>query len=248
MAHQCGSGKSLVVSNDETCWRGHCFRCPTENMWEPKPIPSLAERLAGSAKLRKLDVLVPRQLDLPAPRVYDVGLWPDATVLWFLKAGLSREDIGKVGAYWNPKYRRVVLPVYSDGKLIYWQARALEAERIKYINPEVDRTKLVAKYGAGHELVLVEDILSAYKVGKVTEAWSLMGTKLHTAILADIVQRGGPVAIWLDPDWDRPARPGQVAAKKLLSILRSLGIPVRNIVSRADPKALNLTEIREKLS
>ena len=99
---------------------------------------------------------------------------------------------------------------------------------------------------ARHQL----DILSAYRVGQVTEAWSLIGVNMNDRIATRILRRGGPVAVWLDPDWNYPEgkRPGVIAAKRITQILQLMGIDVRRITSRADPKNLSQREIRQCLN
>lgn len=161
--------------------------------------------------------------------------------MWLYKAALDRTDIAKLGVYLHEPSRRVVVPVFDQGSLVYWQARSVDGRQPKYINPQVNRQRLVAKFGRGDPLVLTEDVLSAYRVGWHTEAWSLMGTKLTDYIATAILKRGGRVLVWLDPDWQYPAgkRPGVIAAKKITNQLRSMGVQVERIVSRADPKLLS---------
>lgn len=96
-------------------------------------------------------------------------------------------------------------------------------------------------------MTLTEDILSAYKVGKVGEGWCMLGTSLPSEFLAAILKRGCPVNVWLDndlpPKWT--INRGQVAASKVVKQLRASGVSVRNIVTLQDPKLIHLNEIKE---
>ena len=133
------------------------------------------------------------------------------------------------------------MPVMEDGLVVFWQARSTN-RKPKILSPRMRRGGLVAKYGVGDTLVLCEDMLSAYKVGQITEAWSLLGTALNPAPLSEILYRGCDVIVWLDGD-----KPGQDAAAKILKTLRAHGITTRNIITPKDPKLYSRAYIEEKL-
>ncbi|MGA4005336.1 hypothetical protein ACI2US_03080 [Ralstonia nicotianae] len=246
--HGCGPGKVLSIRHDADCWRAYCFRCDLPGVVH-KPVESLSERIARRAKEKEVDDALQQSVTLPSPVNFDVETWPSEARVWLYKAALDRTDIAKLGVYLHEPSRRVVVPVFDQGSLVYWQARSVDGRQPKYINPQVNRQRLVAKFGRGDPLVLTEDVLSAYRVGWHTEAWSLMGTKLTDYIATAILKRGGRVLVWLDPDWQYPAgkRPGVIAAKKITNQLRSMGVQVERIVSRADPKLLSRREINATL-
>lgn len=130
-----------------------------------------------------------------------------------------------------------MLPVYENGECVYWQARALDGRTPKYLNPPVDRTKILPIYGSADVPTLTEDILSAFKVGLASEGWSLMGVKPSDRVVSALLKRGA-CNVWLDPD-----PPGQKAAARICKSLRSLGVQARNIVSAKDPKLHTREEI-----
>lgn len=247
--HDCGEGRVLIVEHQRDCWKAYCFRC-NEHGWEPKPAESLSERIARRAQEQVQDETIASVPALPSPRNYDVSTWPEKAALWLYKASLGRPEIAKLGAYYHEPSARVVLPVYRNGAVAYWSARSVDGRTPKYLNSPTPRGDLVAAYGSGELLVLTEDILSAFRVGQVTEAWSLIGVHMNDAISARIVKRGGPVVVWLDPDWQYPVgrRPGVIAGRKILSNLQLMGVDARMVISRADPKLLSQREIRQCLS
>ncbi|WP_235220365.1 toprim domain-containing protein [Bordetella bronchiseptica] len=207
---------------------------------------SLAARLERLKREQALDQGLRRVQHLPGPPNFDVGTWPPAARVWLFKAGIGVPEIGELGAYWHESSGRLVIPLFDrDGNLLYWQARDVawtrRSSRPKYVNPQVDKQCLVAKYGRGDPLVLTEDVLSAYRVGRSTEAWSLMGTSLTDCVAASILTTR-PVRVWLDPD-----RPGRIAARTITKQLRELGIDAARVISRADPKILSNREIRNLL-
>lgn len=245
--HVCGEGACMGVEHNADGWRAYCFRC-TDSGFVPHPQESLQQRLDRLAQARQVEEAMQQSPALPGPYNKVPNSWPIEARVWLYRAGLSNDDIVRLGIYWNEKAQRVVLPVMSKTKPIFWQARnPFKDGRPKYLSPHVARGHIVAEFGDGPVLVLTEDYLSAYKVGKVTQAWALLGTKIPEPILARIAQAGKPVLIWMDPDWGMPGRPGQAAALRIGRVLRSIGVDVTNVVSRADPKLLSLQEIRDAI-
>lgn len=153
---------------------------------------------------------------------------------------MSDDDIKALGFYYCPRIARVVMPVHQDGQLVYWQARGFDKQRAKYINPPVDRSRLVYKIGTGPVIALTEDILSAYKVGKVTEAWSIMGTRITDAVLAELAHQSKPVRLMLDPDGA-----GMKANRKGLQRLRMLGCDAQVLHVPKDPKLMSRTALHD---
>jgi len=232
--HDCGGGKTLIVSNGERGWSAFCFRCDDQG-FKAKPQPSLAERIARRRAEQEQDERIASSVALPEPINTDVASWPGKAAVWLYSAGIGIPEIARLGAYWHEPSARVVLPVAEGDNLVYWQARdpwwTRKTERPKYINPDVNKQHLVASYGRGDPLVLTEDVLSAFRVGEFTEAWSLLGTNLTDQVLARIIRRGGPVRVWLDGD-----AAGRKASRRILKQLRSCGIDAERIETPMDPK------------
>ncbi|ALF01652.1 DNA primase [Caulobacter phage Percy] len=234
--HGCCGGKKLVVDHKRDGWGAYCYRCSGRG-WVPKPPESLAQRIARLGARNAEEAVVRASLDLPTPANNDPRTWPLEARVWLYKVGFSNDDIVNLGFFYHARTKRVVMPSLNEGKLVYWQARGFDPEFAKYINPPVN-PKPVAKYGSGPVLVLNEDMLSAAKVGMVTEAWSLLGTKISTATVAEIIGLRKPVVIWLDPD--DAGRKGSVAVYKALT---AGGVQARVVRTDADPKLHSKKEI-----
>lgn len=240
--HDCGSGRTLIISNGDEGYSAWCFRC-NDKGFIPHPAPTLAERLAKLTQVRVAENTATASLALPEPRVNDPQQWPDTPRVWLYKAGFSNDDIVAIGAYWNPRLSRVVLPVVHGGELVYWQARGFLPDRAKYINPPVDRATLCARYeGRKHRsvLVLTEDILSAYRVARLTTAWAIMGTVLPIGVALAAVQQGLPIVVMLDPD-----AAGRKGAASVARVLRDLGATVAVATAPKDPKFLTTEDTKQ---
>lgn len=241
-AEHCGMGESMIVSNGTAGFAAYCFRCGGKG-FIPHAL-SLAERIAQFREAEQADQEARLSLRLPEPRICDPQQWPKQARVWLYKGGFSNDDIERLGFYYHERMQRVVMPIYDGGRLVYWQARGFVSTLAKYINPSVDRTKLVAKYGlpSGY-VVLTEDILSAYKVSKVNEAWALMGTSLHDAVLADLIRRDVTVLYMGDPDAG-----GDKGWVSIVARCMAVGIKCYDVRMRDDPKRVSVHEIREHLS
>jgi 5S rRNA maturation endonuclease (ribonuclease M5) len=177
----------------------------------------------------------------PLPAVYEPQGWPLDARVWLYKAGISNAEIEALGFYWNPDLQRVVMPVYnSAGVPVYYQARTLDKTNPKkYLNPSVDKTRLIVRYGDGPATVLTEDMLSAYKVSRVGVAGlSLLGTTLNDNTLTELIRACKPVYVALDPD-----HAGRTAAAEIMRKLRAYNVTCVDAKFPRDPKLLNREEI-----
>jgi len=231
----------MIVSAGDKGWSAYCFRCG--HGFVPYPAPSLQERMEQLNKQRQVEDKVSLSVALPRPMNKDVESWPTHCKVWLYKAGFTIPEIQKHGWYYCKSIDRVVLPVCRGSDVIFWQGRnCTDKHRPKYLAPSVDRSDIAWQGGQGSVLVLCEDILSAAKVSRHAEAWSIMGTKLPERLLARIVAKQKPVAVWLDPD-----SAGRQGAAKITNTLRSVGLSVRNIKAELDPKFYCNSEIKEIL-
>lgn len=248
--HDCGEGRPLVVFRGELESSAYCHRCG-EVAYHQEQL-SIADRLRLQAETRAAENSARASLELPEDHKRDPGEWPANLRNWFYKMGMGPAHLSAMGLYYNSDMDRVVLPILDEQRqVVYWTAR--HATRTpKWIGPDVPKNGLVAKYGVGKgdAVVLTEDPMSAYKVGLVTEAWCLFGTKLKDSVLLALLHEPRRVITWLDDDTGRRngSNPGQDAAQKMRARLKSMGKKVQNITSEKDPKGHTVAYIRSKLS
>jgi len=248
VAHECGEGSPLLITREQGKFTAYCFRCGGTGFHAEQE--SLTEKLERIQLEQQAEERVRYSVELPEPRAYDTRQWPLADKVWFFKQGFSLSMMDELGLYWCPDLGRVVLPITRDDHVVYWQARS-QKRAPKWMTPHIPKHGLTARYGVGKGdlIVLTEDALSAYKVGLVTEAWSLLGTKLHPKVLDELARSGKRVATWLDDDRGRRngSNPGQKAAAQIGARLRAFGIEHHNITSDRDPKYYNADDIRRML-
>lgn len=244
--HDCGAGRTLTIKRDERGLHAFCFRC-NDYGWEPPAPEPLEVRLQRLKVQASADTQAMMSVGLPAPMVKAWDEWPAPARLWLLKAGLSRADLPRLGAYYHPPSNRVVLPVLmrsgGGSDVVFWQARSIDGRLPKYLAPDVSKASVIPMYGDSDVVTLTEDILSAYKVGKVGEGWCMMGTSPSRKLLGLLASRGCKVNVWLDPD-----AAGRKAVAKIMPMLRAFNIEARDVVSDRDPKLIHLSDVKELLS
>lgn len=238
--HDCGSGRTLIVSNSDKGFSAWCFRC-SDSGFSAHPEPDLATRLAQLSAKARADDAIRQYASLPAG-VTDPRAWPLAARVWLYKVGIGNSEIAELGALYSERMDRVVIPVYDNGELVYWQARGFTKGRPKWINPNIDKATVIPRYGTGTITVVTEDILSAFVVGKQAHAKCAMGTHLSDKLLAELLSERRPVAVWLDGD-----TAGLKGSHSALVQLRRWGIPSCRITTQQDPKELTDERIKHEL-
>lgn len=90
--------------------------------------------------------------------------------------------------------------------------------------------------------VLVEDIVSAHKVGTVAYSIPLFGTKVFDGCIPILRFLAMPIVLWLDKDQE------QTMYKKCTWLQAVTGLPVTYVSTPNDPKDCTLTSIKGKLA
>lgn len=233
----------------------HCFRCGMKGFrveGESTPEDIISNKRSRSA----MDVSYATKNDLQLPADFSNEL-PEQAWLWLNKYGITAEEAHAYNFGYSYFYDRLIMPVYENGsnsKLIYWQGRNLgkaTTEKPKYINAKQDRLDIFFRVGqegieanreAGRPLrvVLVEDIISAIKVGRQYPCIALLTTSMPNEFIQSLSSYE-EVIIWLDYD---------KKAKMVRDVLKfqSFGIKARRVLTVKDPKAYSDEEIKEILN
>jgi hypothetical protein len=170
---------------------------------------------------------------------------------WLYKYYITDEEIKKYGICYSEQYRRLILPVYQDEQLIYWQGRSLKPpetsskscytkDNPKYLNIRQSGAKNVffkVTLSTIPLLVVVEDILSAIRVGRTHNSLALLGSYFPTTLLKEFSQYD-KIIIYLDHDkW-------QTAIKAAIKFNKITGKQFVIKDHLLDPKALSPDELQ----
>jgi hypothetical protein len=239
---ECGDGKTLVLNHNAKDYHAFCFRCDLNERHDKgrQTLTQLAEIKRQNEEAERL--LSSKEVKLPTDFTTDI---PVHGRLWLYSGGLTETIWREYGIGYSESLDRVILPVWSTtGELIWYQARALtKGQKPKYVQPSDGRESIMftsRSYDASKPVVVVEDILSAISVGRVTGCASLLGTKISTEQSTQLA-KSPRVTIWLDSD--RAGRRGASSIRKTLGLLTE----VQSIVTEEDPKCLTKQQIKEVL-
>lgn len=238
--HDCGDGRTMIVSHADAAWTAYCWRC-SDNGYKSHPQPSLAERIARLAAIKAVEDEARVTTALPGPANYNPSTWPLPARVWLYQAGISNERIAELGFYYCERLDRIVMPVSDGTSVVFWQARGFTRGGCKYLSPAINRSILAPLYVTGASnglLVLTEDILSAVRVSEVTPSRSLMGTSITDNVLLLVAGAKLPVSVWLDPD-----AAGKRGTTKIARALALAGVDTSIIRTAKDPKCYSREDI-----
>lgn len=176
---------------------------------------------------------------LPADFTREV---PAAGWQWLLQWGLPYSYWKKYTGYSQAEDRLVLTvgdPVrFSIGRYLgadghrKWKAYGNTHETAEVIGNQETATRAI----------VVEDLISAHKVGQLQICIPLFGTAIHNAHKQALKALGRPIVLWLDGDQAGPVKRKAVALQALLG----LSVDIR--VTPKDPKAYSLDEIKRLTS
>jgi DNA primase len=238
----------MLVFNDTKGYRAYCFRC------ESKPFVPHGDFSIEQLRRRREELQWTQSKSIILPKDFTTDI-PPREAVWLYKAGVSPALAKHYGFGYSAFLRRVILPIYRDGKLEGYTARNTINERPKYIekasSPDAYfATDPAVRIGSGgcctaleEMVVFTEDILSATRVGRVCgQAYALMGTTLPSELLAKTRETAHSVAVWLDPD-----KAGVEGSRGVQRSLALAGCTAKIIRSSKDPKYYTNKQIREYL-
>jgi hypothetical protein len=205
---------------------------PNQTIKKLSEVVDVAKKIAG-------------QKGLPADFSPDI---PTEGWMWLRKYGILDKEVSFYGIGYSNQYSRLVLPVYNLAGLVAWQGRALGKIDKKYpkymtmTNGAQSRLWFDSRHGIKqhreyletNKIVLVEDIISAIKLGRQFRTIALLGSYVREELIdwmlaVNKANVNMTFYIWLDPD-------KMVESYKIAGRLRSLGLRVITITTSQDPK------------
>jgi len=222
-------GDNLGVYSDG---HSHCFSCGYTS---------------GSnleSKLNKKHKEIKPIPDLPA----DTDLWlPPEAMDWLHQYFNDTADFPL--CYWSEQERKLIFPIMDKAMrtMLAWQYRYFgdNADHPKWVGYGITEN-LIHIIGSPNSssvgsLVLVEDLISATKVGHITPTLCLFGSNISLKRLAALKLLGyTKIIIWLD--WDK-----KEYAIKASQLAQSIGLQSQVIHTKLDPKKYSIEEIQQCL-
>lgn len=164
---------------------------------------------------------------------------------WLLQYGLGYK-------YWEPycgyseKEQRLIITVgtpieFSIGRY-FGDDTERAAKRKWWCYGDAHKTAHVfGNPTTSESIVLVEDIISAHKVGQITSCIPLFGTNFFDSVINTLRLYKKPVIMWLDKDQQDHAR------KRAARLSMLTGCQVSFVFTDKDAKELSFNDIKEVL-
>lgn len=188
------------------------------------------------------------EMVLPSDVVLVPEHWPASAQAWVGKYGITFDECVQNELCYSPSWDRVILPVYEDGKLVFWQGRAVEPGglRPKYISAKAHPKVMAHKHFIfeSTRVFIVEDMLSAIKMSRYVDCIALLGTSADFSCLREKLDNYHKVGIALDPDLAGQQKSRELAARLRLSFKGRVWRP--NVVQQ--PKEMSDETLRALVS
>lgn len=147
--------------------------------------------------------------DIRMPNDFTPYQLPNAGQDWIDQYGITAKEIELNEIGWSDLFDGVIFPVYNnDGKLLMYQARqgfrenTKDKKRYHNVGFPANVHYLIgkSKNPTSQRVVLVEDMISAIKVGRHLPTVCLFGSQVESHKLALLSRYFKDVTLWLDYD------------------------------------------------
>ena len=242
---ECGDTRQrLYVRRTLKGWLYHCHNCAPHMSGFQKNstvmTPSETVNVLKEMRKQSTGMLQLVSNDLPDDFTTDI---PDTFRLWLDKYQITDDEVEFYGFGYSPRRDRLVMPVYNHAGLIGWQGRGSNPKYLTCIGDGQSNLWFDTRYGSDttkdyldkSAVVLVEDIISAIKVGRYRRSIALLGSYVREDLIIWMQKvsklRKGDMTwyIWLDPDKRKESY-------KIAKRLRDLGMDCEVITTDGDPK------------
>jgi hypothetical protein len=225
-------GNNLAVYNDG---HSYCFSC-RYYVASPTTVTNLKSKLyKQSLAPSEHEALVLGQV------TYAI---PPTPAAWLSSYGITPDEIHHHNICWNPEKESLVFPIYNGEQLVAYSSRYFGSrpEHPRYINRSFRRGhfKLFPKASTS-VFILVEDYVSAIKVGRHFNAIPILGSFVPLDLILSLVYQQPQLRIWLDRD-------KALEAIKYSNRARQFIPDCATIITDNDPKDYTDKEITEIVS
>lgn len=226
--------RGLVVIRDTTGWLVYCHRCNTGRKFYHdgisfSTVKKMLKQNLDRSNLR--DSTQVKKVTLPSDFTTDI---PESGMKWLRTYHVTDEEIRKYRFGFSPSYDRLIIPVFGDEGVKYWQGRRLNSDlsQPKYVNFTQSRTEVFFVVDNKHDTtVVVEDVLSALAIGRAGyNSLALLGSNINSNVCGHLPKGTRKVKVWLDPDMRKKC----VSLAKKIRSQGYLSSPI--LLTNKDPK------------
>lgn len=216
--HCSGTSDSLLITRKEDGdISAYCFRCcrsgfvGAKRHYRPPTLPTAVDASDGERDAK--GKLLPRDTS----KVWDE--FPRGVRRWLNEARLDKADCTKWGMCWSESAQSLFIPVKRKGEFAGWVVRGFGDDASRYRTWTDERDRFyghVESPAPGGTVVLVEDVLSGIRVGKLADCIVLCGTNIRPAAIGALIEGGYTEAVvFLDGDNSMVRQAARKIAKRL---------------------------------
>ena len=237
------SSRKLYVTGTDQGIIAHCWRCGGGG----------GKSFRATNYIKKRENLVINDDTISLPKDLKTGLVDCHPLMnvWLGAAGITQAERDQYSIGWSESRGRAILPIFMSGKLVAFQERKILPydHGPKYLTTRLRGVKhplfQCGQDYHGGKMVVVEDILSAIKVGRVANATALLGVYLPDESTHYLLRyRPDEVLVMLDNDNPQV----RVQQRRILRRLAAFAPTHRVFLDGKDPKLLSEGELRELIS
>jgi hypothetical protein len=236
--HHCKSGhgnKGCSVTRTEDAHLVNCFHCGGKGVVSDKYSRVRRHQTGGSKAVKSYYTPPEDSTELMSD-------WPIKAIHWVGAGGLTREEANRHGMRYSARAKRVYVPLLKGDKVVGWLGRLIEGEGAKYLlNKQEDFLFHIDK--GTDTCIIVEDVLSAIRIGRHHSVIAILGTSLSDYQVGALSKRYKGFKIWLDDD-NPTVKMKQVSAKNRLDIFGRVSM----IKTEHDPKTYTDKQIEEVIN
>lgn len=157
---------------------------------------------------------------------------------WLRQYDITTFEILQNKILWSEKLQWLIYPYYENYSITAFQARNFNAAKPYKYYTKGKVEELLWTFGSPSDsIVLVEDVVSAIKVGRCNRSMVLLGSVISIPRLMRLKHLTESIIIWLDPDKRKESI-------KFSNLAQTFGFSVKTIFSDKDPKEHDDSEIR----
>lgn len=222
------AGNNLGVYSDGSVY---CFKCgyyiPSSN--SKKAFEIIRENRNNS---NEKSIYIPED---------SISTLPKLASDYLNKYEITQHDIDNNCILWSESWSRIIFPYFTDDmNLFAWQGRYIGQEKKSkwFSQGNLQSNIVVVGNQKSNVCILVEDIISAIKVGHLAKyaVSPLFGSHLSTERLLQLHTFYDTLIIWMDPDM-------KLKSSAYAKQARELGFDLHVIFSDKDPKEYSDAEI-----
>lgn len=216
---KCGSKDNLARYSDGS---GYCFGCGYTEF--------------SSHYTPQTEEYKPKTIKLPDDATSQLGA---PAIKWLDRYDIQPVERHRYRMLWSESRQQLIFPLYDkEQTLVAWQCRNFSPEsKVKYKSQGKIHDVMYFCGKKATPIILVEDLLSAIKIGRLGVAMPLFGSEASTPLLMRLKDHCNGIIVWLDSDkWKN--------SHDIVKRAQSIGLPAMSVFTNLDPKEYNNEQIK----